>query len=144
MAANILNSPQAVEMNTTCGNAVGWTAPARESFRSWSHGDATERSGDREPTFLPAVPKPRRRRVIRAFVKMRETLLASPDLAKKLALLEKKLTGRLDVHEAAIVKVQRYLIDFELSRDMKNARIRSVWIVRKGANFPRLVTCYVI
>jgi hypothetical protein len=39
---------------------------------------------------------------------------------------------------------QRYLIDFELSRDMKNARIRSVWIVRKGENFPRLVTCYVI
>ena len=26
MAANILNSPQAVEMNTTCGDAVGWTA----------------------------------------------------------------------------------------------------------------------
>ena len=26
MAANNLNSPQAVEMNTTCGDAVGWTA----------------------------------------------------------------------------------------------------------------------
>jgi hypothetical protein len=26
MAANILNSPQAVQMNTTCGDAVGWTA----------------------------------------------------------------------------------------------------------------------
>ena len=25
-AANILNSPRAVQMNTTCGNAVGWTA----------------------------------------------------------------------------------------------------------------------
>jgi hypothetical protein len=36
---------------------------------------------------------------------MREALLASPDLARKLAALEKKLTGRLDVHEAAIVKV---------------------------------------
>jgi len=26
MAANVLNSPRAVQMNTTCGDAVGWTA----------------------------------------------------------------------------------------------------------------------
>jgi ORF6N domain len=43
--------------------------------------------------------------VIRAFVKMRETLRAAPELARKLAALEKKLTARLDVHEAAIVQV---------------------------------------
>lgn len=36
---------------------------------------------------------------------LRETLRAAPELAKKLAALEKKLTGRLDVHEAAIVHV---------------------------------------
>jgi hypothetical protein len=36
---------------------------------------------------------------------MREALLASPQLAKKLAALEKKLTARLDVHESAIVQV---------------------------------------
>ena len=45
--------------------------------------------------------------VIRAFVKMRETLRAAPELARKLAALEKKLTSRLDVHEAAIVQVLR-------------------------------------
>jgi hypothetical protein len=43
--------------------------------------------------------------VVRAFARMRETLRAAPDLARKLAALEKKLTGRLDVHEAAIVGV---------------------------------------
>jgi hypothetical protein len=43
--------------------------------------------------------------VVRAFAKMREALLASPQLAKKLAALEKKLTSRLNVHEAAIVEV---------------------------------------
>jgi hypothetical protein len=43
--------------------------------------------------------------VIRAFVKMRETFRAAPELARKLAALEKKLTARLDVHEAAIVQV---------------------------------------
>jgi hypothetical protein len=43
--------------------------------------------------------------VIRAFVKMRETLLGTRELAKKLAVLEKKLTSRLDVHEVAMVQV---------------------------------------
>lgn len=47
--------------------------------------------------------------VIRAFVKMRETLLATRDLSKKLATLEKQLTGRLDSHEAAIVHVLQEL-----------------------------------
>ena len=45
--------------------------------------------------------------VVRAFAKMREALRGSPELARKLAALEKKLTGRLDVHEAAIVEVLR-------------------------------------
>jgi hypothetical protein len=48
--------------------------------------------------------------VIRAFVKMRETLLGTRVLAKKLAALEKKLTSRLDVHEAAIVEVLQELM----------------------------------
>jgi len=45
--------------------------------------------------------------VIRAFVKMREALRGTPELARKLAALEKKLTDRLDIHEAAIVEVLR-------------------------------------
>jgi ORF6N domain len=60
MAANILNSPRAVQMSIF---------------------------------------------VVRAFAKMREALRGTPELAKKLAALEKKLTARLDVHEAAIVQV---------------------------------------
>ncbi len=39
---------------------------------------------------------------------------------------------------------QRYLIDFELSRERKIARLRSVWIVRTEEAHPRLVTCYVL
>jgi hypothetical protein len=49
--------------------------------------------------------------VIRAFVKMRETLLGTRELAKKLAALEKQLTGRLDSHEAAIVQVLQRVMD---------------------------------
>ena|ERR1700719_3399227 len=43
--------------------------------------------------------------VVRAFAKMREALRGTPELARKLAALEKKLTARLDVHETAIVQV---------------------------------------
>lgn len=86
-AANVLRSPRAVQMNTTCGDAVGWTA-----LSVWETG---ERLGRARVNIF----------VIRAFVKMRETLLGTRELARKLAVLEKKLTSRLDVHEAAIVQV---------------------------------------
>ncbi len=43
MAANVLNSARAVQMNTTCGDAVGWTA--------LSVRETGERSGERESTF---------------------------------------------------------------------------------------------
>jgi hypothetical protein len=43
--------------------------------------------------------------VVRAFIKMRQTLVANRALTDKLNVLEKKLTGRLDVHENAIVYV---------------------------------------
>src|SRR5436309_3264041 len=65
MAANILNSPRAVQMSIF---------------------------------------------VVRAFAKMREMLLGTRELAKKLAALEKKLTSRLDVHETAIVEVLQDLM----------------------------------
>jgi len=43
--------------------------------------------------------------VVRAFVKMREMLAQNVQLAEKLAELERRLTGRLDVHEKAIVHI---------------------------------------
>jgi hypothetical protein len=39
---------------------------------------------------------------------------------------------------------QRYLIDFEVTCEEKSTRLRSVWIVRRDENLPRLVTCYVL
>ena len=48
--------------------------------------------------------------VIRAFVRMRQTLLGTRELAEKLAALEKKLTSRLDLHEAAIIEVLQELM----------------------------------
>jgi hypothetical protein len=43
--------------------------------------------------------------VVRAFIKMRQTLATNRALTDKLNELEKKLTNRLDVHENAIVYV---------------------------------------
>jgi len=60
MAANVLNSPRAVQMSVF---------------------------------------------VVRAFVKMCETLAQNKELAAKLAELERKLTARLDNHEKAIVHI---------------------------------------
>ena len=43
--------------------------------------------------------------VVRAFVKLREVLASTTELAKKLDILERKLTSRLDVHEKAIIEL---------------------------------------
>ena len=43
--------------------------------------------------------------VVRAFVKLREVLASTDELAKKLDNLERKLTGRLDTHEKAIIEL---------------------------------------
>ncbi|MFZ0751700.1 MAG: hypothetical protein WAM70_20230 [Pyrinomonadaceae bacterium] len=43
--------------------------------------------------------------VVRAFVKLREVLASCDELAKKLDALERKLTGRLDTHEKAIIEL---------------------------------------
>jgi ORF6N domain-containing protein len=45
--------------------------------------------------------------VVRAFVKLRSVLSEHKDLARELAEVERQLTERLDVHEAAIVEVLR-------------------------------------
>jgi hypothetical protein len=49
--------------------------------------------------------------VVRAFVQMRDLLGSTKELAKQLAALEKKLTDRLDGHEAAIIEVLRRVMD---------------------------------
>lgn len=39
---------------------------------------------------------------------------------------------------------QRYVVDFELSRQGRAISIRSTWIVRAGEDLPRLTSCYVL
>ena len=39
---------------------------------------------------------------------------------------------------------QRYLVDFTMARQGRQADIRTSWIVRSGENNPRLTSCYVL
>ena len=39
---------------------------------------------------------------------------------------------------------QRYVVDFSMSRQGKEAIVRSSWIVRSGEDYPRLTSCYVL
>jgi hypothetical protein len=48
--------------------------------------------------------------VVRAFIKMRELLAGSDELRKELRDLERRLTARIDGHEAAIVDVLRRIM----------------------------------
>jgi hypothetical protein len=39
---------------------------------------------------------------------------------------------------------QRYTIDLTLRTEIGAAAVRSAWIVRRGEDFPRLTTCFVL
>lgn len=39
---------------------------------------------------------------------------------------------------------RRYVVDFVLGGPAGRAAVRSSWIVRRGENFPRLTSCYVL
>jgi len=38
----------------------------------------------------------------------------------------------------------RYIVDFDFVRGDRCARIRSIWMINRGSEMPRLITCYVI
>ena len=39
---------------------------------------------------------------------------------------------------------QRYLVDFTMTRQDRNANVRTSWIIRNGEVYPRLTSCYVL
>ena len=39
---------------------------------------------------------------------------------------------------------KRYIIDFAMTRQNKQATIRSIWMIRSQEDFPRLTSCYVL
>ncbi len=39
---------------------------------------------------------------------------------------------------------QRYMLDFFIRREGREAIVRSAWIIRRGEDVPRLTSCYVL
>ena len=39
---------------------------------------------------------------------------------------------------------QRYVLDFEMSTETESATVRNGWIVRRGEDFPRFTSCWVL
>lgn len=39
---------------------------------------------------------------------------------------------------------QRYIIDFSMNHENKEAVVRSSWIIRSNEDYPRLTSCYVL
>ncbi len=39
---------------------------------------------------------------------------------------------------------QRFVVDFTMNGPGGQARVRSCWIIRKGEDFPRLTSCYIL
>lgn len=60
------------------------------------------------------------------------------DAVEKAAVAGDAATGKLDKYG------QRYVVDFAFAGPRGAAKIRSAWIVRRGEDFPRLVTCYIL
>ena len=61
----------------------------------------------------------------------------------RLAILD-AVAGTDAVAEESDAYGARYLVDFELERESRQAAIRTVWIVRRNEDLPRLLTCYVL
>ncbi len=52
------------------------------------------------------------------------------------------------IHPAQPARVdeygRRFAVDFVLKRGERTATIRTSWIIRRGENFPRLTSCYML
>jgi hypothetical protein len=60
------------------------------------------------------------------------------DAIQDAALSSDASVGKLDQYG------QRYVIDFPIAGPGGSSTIRSVWIIRRDEDFPRLVTCYIL
>jgi hypothetical protein len=70
--------------------------------------------------------------------------LTSEDVLEFHALLRKVAKEGDAVQGVSDLYGTRYIIDIELSRNGKTAKIRSCWIVSVNETPPRFATCYVL
>lgn len=81
---------------------------------------------------------PRGKHKARMFASLGLTKANAPIL--KAALLDAVETGPAEAVGSDAFG-SRYLLDFDLETTKMKVRVRSIWIVRAGEDFPRLVSC---
>jgi hypothetical protein len=92
--------------------------------------------------YCLSASHPRGRHKARVFV---ATLGITADDAEELrqAILSAVLTEEATPTERDEYG-QRFVVDFSMSRQGKEAVVRSSWIIRRGDDFPHLTSCYVL
>jgi hypothetical protein len=101
-----LTAREKSELITSCDHLSGWR------FRSGLPCAFTENGAIMAANVLNSPSAVRMSVfVVRAFVKMRETLNSAPELARELKRLEAQLTARLDSHETAIVEILQRIME---------------------------------
>ncbi len=63
-------------------------------------------------------------------------------------ILRESLLNAIRTHEAIPTEQdeygQRFVVDFTMNGPAGSARVRSCWIIRRGEDFARLTSCYVL
>jgi hypothetical protein len=71
-------------------------------------------------------------------------LALGPRDAGQLAARLLELAASADVELGqADERGQRYILDFEMAGPERAVVVRSAWIVERGADFPRLISCFI-
>ena len=84
---------------------------------------------------------PRGRNKARVFVAVGIKVSDAEELRDAILAAAREADAELGV---ADVYGQRYVVDFDFSREERTVRIRSTWIVRSEDGLPRLTSCYVL
>ena len=92
--------------------------------------------------YVLSQSHPRGRHKSRVFLAALD--LAAADAGElRTALLESARTGDA-VRGASDEFGTRYIVDLEMVRSTKRARVRGAWIIRMDDGVPRLTSCYVL
>lgn len=85
---------------------------------------------------------PRGRNKARLFAELLELTAGDYEILRD-AILEAVLVAEAELGQQDEFG-KRYVVDFSMTGPTKTVTVRSSWIVRKGEDFPRLTSCYIL
>lgn len=70
--------------------------------------------------------------------------LTSNDTGSFIEVIREAISQNDAVNTSTDIYGDRYNVDFAYKTEKFSANIRTIWIIKKGEKFARLVTCYLI